>query len=95
MKCEIKNIKKTDDGEVLNIEVRDEYEGLQAYIKWDGCINLYRYFNGASPDSLHNKDSDVDYIHICEVKEFIDFLQGIVDITKDNFSESNFSNYWE
>lgn len=61
-------------------------------MKWDGCIDLRRYWNGDTADN--NSEDNVDYIHICEVKEFIKELQSVVDIAEQNFSKDDFDNYW-
>lgn len=46
-------------------------------ISWVGfpsaCCHLYKYYNGANP----GEDSeDVDYIHICDPKDFIKDLES-------------------
>lgn len=89
----VKEIKRLDDGRPFVIEARSEYEDLQVHMKWDGCINLYKYSNGDTPEA-HTEDN-TSYIHICEVKEFIKELQDIVDIAEKNFHEDDFKNYWE
>ena len=48
----------------------------RAGVKWDGCINLTRYFNvpygaGVAGDS--------DTLHICNVDELIELLQELKD----------------
>lgn len=39
----VKEIKRLDDGRPFVIEARSECENLQVHMKWDGCINLYKY----------------------------------------------------
>jgi len=90
---EIKEIKRLDDGKPYAIEVRNEYNDLKIHIKWDGCIDISKYWNGTSPEN--NDEDNTDYIHVCEVKEFIKELQSVVNIAEKNFSKDNFNDYWE
>lgn len=89
----VKEVKRLDDGRPYAIEARSENEDLQVHMKWDGCIDLRKYNNGTTPEN--HKEADCDYIHICEVKEFIVELQKIVNIAENVFHEDDFKDYWE
>lgn len=39
------------------------------------CWHLYSYYNGAMPDD--DSDDDVDYVHICDLDEFIGHMQAL------------------
>lgn len=45
----------------------------EVYAKWDGCIQLDRFFNGDDSGSEENTDG----IHICDVDEMIERLKEI------------------
>ena len=53
------------DGETASLLFMDDSENLKIRIKWDGCCDIVRYYNGGE---------DEDNIHVCGLKEFIDFL---------------------
>lgn len=88
----IHKIKTSDYNKPYLIVARNEDNNLLARIKWDGCVNLYKYTNGDTPDNYSY--DNVDYFHICEVKEFIKELQSIVDIAENTFNHDDFENYW-
>ena len=70
-----------------------DHPSFSASVKWDGCVNLSRYFNAATPD---NNDTDnVDNLHICDIDDMIERLQEIKKIAKD-YKENNpaFSESW-
>lgn len=47
-----------------------------AGVRWDGCINLVRYFNNAADDESRKVD-DCDVMHICDIDETIQLLQEL------------------
>lgn len=53
---------------------------LTAEIRCDGCIDLRRYFDGVMPDEANDDNSD--YIHICDLEEFVNDLRALADATK-------------
>lgn len=90
---EIDNIHKTREGKPISIRLIDkECRNMEIYMKWDGCIDLYTHCNGSTVDD--ERTEDVDYIHICEVKEFITILQEVVRIAEENFEKEDFENGW-
>lgn len=89
---EIKEIKRLEDGKPYAITVVNDYDNLEIRMKWDGCIDINKYSNGDTPENY--SVDNVCYMHICEVQEFINELQSVVNIAKENFSEDDFKNYW-
>lgn len=59
--------------------INDEYGDFHVHAKWDGCCDINRYYNGYTYKDNNNPDADVDYIHICNLREFINFLTEIAD----------------
>ena len=61
----------------------------RAYVKWDGCIEFYRAFN--VPFTLQEADhvlvEDEDQIHICDIDETIELLQGLKKVAIEKFGE--------
>lgn len=89
----VKEIKKLDNGTPFGIEVRNEYNNLKIDMKWDGCVNIRKYYNGDTPEE--NTSENVSYMHICELKEFISELQEALDIAKEVFGDETFEEYYE
>lgn len=67
---DIQKIHKTDDGTPVVVELRDKDEELTVSTKWDGCIDL---------------NYNDDYIHICNVEDFISKLQEVIKISEEHF----------
>ena len=89
---EVKEIKCTDDGRPYLEELTNESKNLTMSLKWDGCVNLKMYNNG---DTYEKYTADnIDYIHICELKVFIEELQRAFDIAKARFDKNDFDSYW-
>lgn len=61
------------------LECSNEYGDIHVYAKWDGCCNIYRYYNGYTYRDENVPEDEVDYIHICDLREFIKFLTDIAD----------------
>ena len=55
----------------------DEIAEYEATCRWDGCTDLHAFFNG---DDSGNEES-TDYIHICELPNFIAQLQALYEAT--------------
>lgn len=55
-------------------------EDLRLRIRRDGCLDIHRSFNGYT---VHEADAEKDYLHICDLKEFIERLQFVYDQTKE------------
>jgi len=57
---------------------RGEYEAI---VKWDGCVEFYRFFNGTTSC----EEDDYDHIHICDIDDCIARLQALKEIAKGHF----------
>ena len=89
---EVKEITCTDDGRPYLIELTNEDKNLTMRMKWDGCVDLRMYNNG---DTYERYTADnIDYIHICNVKEFIEEMQSAFDIAKSKFDKNDFGDNW-
>lgn len=85
------------DNNAISIRMVDEeYANTEVYIKWDGCIDFRQYSNGFSPDDPDSKEKEdnCDYIHICDINEMIEKLQGIKRVAEEHFSKSDYEQYW-
>ena len=60
------------------MEFTNEHEDFHVYARWDGCCNIRRYYNGDTYKD-EGESVDSDYIHICDIREFIEFLTEIAD----------------
>lgn len=61
------------------LECCNEYRDFHVYAKWDGCCDIHRYYNGYVYGDKDVPDDEIDYIHICDLREFINFLTEIAD----------------
>ena len=89
---DIKEIHKTNDELVTAVELRDNnYNDIQLDFKWDGCINMWKYYNGYTPDDDSEEvQENMDYLHICDLQKFINQLQEVLTIAKDILGEEKF-----
>lgn len=80
----------------ISIELVNKNNDMSIGIKWDGCGNLTKFYNGYSPNDEYTEEvgENSDYIHICEMKEFIEHLQEIVKIAEDNFTREDYEQGW-
>lgn len=87
MSMYIKNINKTEENKIFIMELVNENNDLTVRAKWDGCCDIKKYSDEVTKDNI-------DYIHICELQEFINNLQEVVNLAKENFSEDDYERYW-
>lgn len=77
-------VNKTDYVMEFANDSRDFYVCIQR----DGCCDIRRYYNGdtyisKNPNNI-TKLPDHIYIHICDLREFIEFLTEIADKCEAN-----------
>ena len=61
------------------LECCNEDKDMLVSAKWDGCCDIRRYYSGYTYEDKHIPEGEVDYIHICDLREFINFLTEIAD----------------
>jgi len=66
------------------LEIEDPEGWYSAVVKWDGCIHFYRHHNEPIPNT---DESDIDYIHICGVNDFIKRLQALKEEAIKHFGK--------
>lgn len=71
----IRVVKKED----YYIDFANKYGDLFVHAKWDGCCDINCYHNGATFETKNPSMHDVNYIHVCELREFISFLTAVAD----------------
>ncbi len=54
---------------------------FSAVVKWDGCVHLNKYWNGATKED--DDEDNTDYIHICDIDDMIERLQEIKAIAAE------------
>ena len=72
------------------IDFANKYGDFFVHAKWDGCCDIYHYHNGATFKTKNPSEHDVNYIHICGLREFISLLTAIADIAENT---SGFEGY--
>ena len=55
----------------------------RAHVRFDGCVDLIRAYNGKTID----EDDDADSLHICDLNEFINMLTELRDMARAKFPE--------
>ena len=69
------------------LELYSENETEQYSVRFDGCIHMTHFYNGATVKTPLNEmgDSDSDYIHICHLDEYIATLQEVKQKALEHF----------
>lgn len=66
------------------LEVDDGEGWWSAFVKWDGCLEVTRYFN--VPYGEGNEDNE-STIHICDLDEFIARLEALRALARQHFGD--------
>jgi hypothetical protein len=67
------------------MEFANDQKDFHVYAKWDGCCDINRYYNGDTYKTEYSDcNEEPDYIHICDLREFIEFLTEIADKCEAN-----------
>ena len=75
------------------VTLRDPEGWYEARIRWDGCVNYFKFFN--IPLIISENEKDVDAIHICDIDDEIERLKALKDIAKEYFKDkTKLDNYW-
>ena len=68
-----------------NLTIVNDCKDERYSIRWDGCVHIEHWSNG---DKYTNIDSpNRDYLHICDLHEFIEELQELEKKAKEHFGE--------
>ena len=60
--------------------VDEDYDKTQITVKWDGCCDITKHSNSSTvTHPSKDYENDMDYIHICDLKEFIDLLEQVYE----------------
>lgn len=76
-----------------DIEDEEDYHWWHATVKWDGCIHLDHAgnFPFSKEDGLSNEkratEACDDYIHICDLDDYIKRLIALRDFAEKHFGE--------
>lgn len=84
--------KETTDSWLTVIDNEDPELGVwyKAIVKWDGCIHLNRYFNNPYIKNEKSEENDApDYIHICELNNYINRLIALRDIANEFYKDKH------
>lgn len=81
---------------VINSGKLEPIWNIHVVCKWDGCVDYRSYSNGYGWD--HECDDDCqcceDYIHICDMDDFIDQMKQIKMQAVGYFKGKNGEEYW-
>lgn len=64
----------SEDGYSTHMKFCDTWDELEVNIKWDGCCDIVKY---------SNEKTSFSSVHVCDLKEFIDFLTEIYETAKN------------
>jgi len=75
------------------LDFRDKEGWWSGFIKWDGCMELYKYANNPlEPGQLQRTDATRDAcddgMHICDIDDMIERLQSLKRLAIEHFG------YW-
>ena len=76
MEWEVTNDFGGVDNVALEVKLKDW--GYCAYIKWDGCCEIYKTINKGCPSE------EIEQIHICDIPQYIKMLQSLEDFRMNN-----------
>lgn len=95
-KWHITKVTETRDGKPISVKlVKNKYEDKQIMFKWDGCIDIRKYYNGYTATDEFVPNDEIDYIHICNLQEHIKELQEVLTIAKDVLDKEDYENYYQ
>jgi hypothetical protein len=79
----------------FSVEIEDPEGWYSARVKWDGCVDYYRYYNTPKGVDVENDDTMEDYMHFCCIDEEITRLQALKRIAYNYFETSGRADhYW-
>ena len=70
---------------------RDQDGWWEAVCKWDGCVDLQHFGNipyDEDPERENPQCCD-DYIHVCDLKEYVERLQALLTLAQDFFGDED------
>jgi len=70
------------------LEIKDPEGWYRAAVRYDGCIDLYRYFNTPVGLDPENDREMTDDIHICDIDDFIARLQALKQEAHKHFGNN-------
>ena len=68
----------TDSENSVVLYMVDDFDKLEVRCKWDGCCDIRVHFNNSTVS--HPVPDEEQYVHICELKEFIDNLTHVYEL---------------
>ena len=69
------------------VEFRDPEGWWRATVKWDGCIDLWRYFNVPMDVQNRREDDEPSYLHICDLDDTIRRLLALRRLARRAFGK--------
>ena len=67
-----------------HLDLRNSENNLQIDITWEGCAHISMLSNGVTFDSpCEDQIKERDYVHICDLAEFIEQLQEAYNRAKE------------
>jgi len=81
-----------DYGNLLWINAREPNGWYVARVKYDGCVDFYRYHNQPCPPECTGGEEQphptmIDYIHLCDIDQEIERLQALKKLAMEKFGE--------
>lgn len=70
------NLNKLPESHEACLQLSNDSKDFRFAIRFDGCVHIERYMNGQTFESK-NPGSDRDYLHICDLREFIETLEEV------------------
>lgn len=65
----------SEDNRSLITKIANLDDKIEVAVKWDGCCDIRVHCNNSTiSDPIHR---EIDYIHICDLKKFINLLESV------------------
>ena len=77
---ELEHLPEQSTGHVL--EFTTPNRDWRFCVKWDGCVHINRFYNGATMDEPGTFASDMDYLHVCDLDDFAKAVTKLAEDTK-------------
>jgi hypothetical protein len=85
---DIPSWQKRDESDEIVLRLRNGGQCPDAYwradVMWDGCIDLYRMYNGGD---WNDENALIDYLHICDLDDLITRLGVLKRMALEYFGE--------
>lgn len=67
------------------LALSNDYKNIRITARWDGCCHIETWYNGDQYDKPLTHPDNRDYLHVCDLREFIEQLLELEAKAKEHF----------